>query len=107
MALHYIQSFQELIKRMKEHDMNMHIYKRYIDDINVAVEDKKDDTDETKKKEGYQEAESEQREKIEADEKIMKKIKDIGNGIHPSIQLEVDYPSKHKDGKMPMLDVKI
>ena len=98
---------KELIKRMKENDMNMHIYKRYIDDINVAVEDKKNDRDETKRKEGYQEAESERQEKIKADRKIMEKIKDIGNKIHPSIQLEIDYPSKHEDGKMPMLDVKI
>ena len=37
----------------------------------------------------------------------MNKIKEIGNGIHPSIQLEIDYPSKHQDNKMPILDVKI
>ena len=31
----------------------------------------------------------------------------IGNDIHPSIPLEVDFPSNHEDGKMPILDLKV
>ena len=31
----------------------------------------------------------------------------IGNSIHPSIQIEVDFPSNHEDGKMPVLDLKV
>ena len=34
-------------------------------------------------------------------------IKQIGNDIDPSIQLEVDYPSKHQGGKLPILDLKV
>ena len=34
-------------------------------------------------------------------------IQDIGNDIHPSTQLEVEFPSNHEDGKMPILDLKI
>ena len=34
-------------------------------------------------------------------------IKQVGNDIHPSIQLEVDYPSKHQDGKLPILALKV
>ena len=34
-------------------------------------------------------------------------IKDVGNSIDPSIQLEVDVPSNHEDGKMPILDLKV
>ena len=37
----------------------------------------------------------------------MEKVRQIGNNIHPSIQLEVDYPSKHNDNKMPILDLKV
>ena len=37
----------------------------------------------------------------------MKFIKAVGNDIHESIQLEIDYPSKHQDGKMPILDLKV
>ena len=49
---------------------------------------------------------------ISDDERTMTLIKkktkqQIGNDIHPSIQLEVDYPSKHQDGKLPILDLKV
>ena len=37
----------------------------------------------------------------------MKTLQAIGNSIHPSIQLEIDYPSRHSDRKMPTLDLKI
>ena len=37
----------------------------------------------------------------------MELLKQIGNGIHKSIQLEIDYPEKHEDKKMPLLDVKV
>ena len=41
------------------------------------------------------------------DERTMMLIKQVGNDIHPSIQLEVDYPSKHQDGKLPILDLRV
>ena len=31
----------------------------------------------------------------------------IRNYIHLSIQVEVDYPSKHQDRKLPILDLKV
>ena len=31
----------------------------------------------------------------------------IGNSIHPSIRLELDYPSRHEDGKLLILDLKV
>ena len=34
----------------------------------------------------------------------MKKLQEIGNGIHPSIQVTVDYPSNNPNGRMPVLD---
>ena len=52
-------------------------------------------------------AESIEGETPEPDAVIMRKIKEMGNEIHPSIQLETDYPSKNPDKKMPLLDVKI
>ena len=39
--------------------------------------------------------------------RVMEKVKSIGNEIHRSIQLEDDYPLKHSDGKVPILDVKV
>ena len=34
-------------------------------------------------------------------------VRGIGNNIHPSIQLEVDYPSNYEDRKMPLLDLRV
>ena len=41
------------------------------------------------------------------DEMCMELVKDIGNSIHSSIQIEVDYPSRHEDNLMPILDLKV
>ena len=35
------------------------------------------------------------------DERTMRLVRDVGNAIHPSIRLEIDYPSNHPDGKCP------
>ena len=37
----------------------------------------------------------------------MELIRCIGDSIHPSIQLEIDCPSRHIDKKMPILDIKV
>ena len=42
---------------------------------------------------------------IPSDKRTMEVLREIGNSIHPSIQLEVDYPSNNEDGKMPILDL--
>ena len=40
-------------------------------------------------------------------EKTMKLLQTIANHIHPSIRMTTDYPSKHEDSKVPMLNVQI
>ena len=42
-----------------------------------------------------------------ADERTMMIVKEIGDVIHPSIRLDVDYPSEHQDNKIPALDMKV
>ena len=42
-----------------------------------------------------------------AGERTMMIVKEIGDDIHPSIRLDVDYPSKHQDNKIPILDMKV
>ena len=83
---------ERLIEKMKANNMNVWVYSRYVDDINVVVSRKGEEQEPT--------GESE-------DEICMKKIVALGNEIHPSIQLEVDYPSNHQDMKIPILDVKV
>ena len=35
---------------------------------------------------------------IPGDRRTMEVVRDLGNSIHPSNQLEVDYPSNNEDG---------
>ena len=32
---------------------------------------------------------------------------EVGNSIHSSISVKSDFPSKNRDGKMPLLDLKV
>ena len=71
--------------KIEEEGIKTVVYKRYVDDINLVVEVKKD---------------------VEEDE-LWKKVKDIGDSIHESIQLEADYPARYDDQKVPILDIKV
>ncbi|KXJ13364.1 hypothetical protein AC249_AIPGENE20467 [Exaiptasia diaphana] len=45
--------------------------------------------------------------KQKSNDKIsMRLLQEIGNRIHESIEITVDYPSKHDGGKLPILDLK-
>ena len=46
-------------------------------------------------------------ERVSSDQRTMLLIKQLGDDIHSSIQLEVDYPSNHRDQKLPILDLKV
>ena len=61
------------------------MYKRYVDDINLIVE----------VDEGTE------------DRELWNKIREIGDSIHESIQLEADYSDKYPDKKVPILDIKV
>ena len=41
------------------------------------------------------------------DEVMMELMNEIGDSIHPSIQLTTDYPSKNQDEKIPILNLKV
>ena len=43
----------------------------------------------------------------ESDELTMTLLNEIGDSIHPSIQLTIDYPSGNQDSKMPILNLKM
>ena len=87
---------KQMIEKLRENDIILLIYKRYVDDINFIINTLKQ----------IQEGRNKE-EKEREDQRIMDKIREIGNTIHKSIELETDTPSKHKDKKMPVLDLKV
>ena len=93
--------------RLNEAGIVSRLIKRYVDDINLAVDElpvgtRYEDGMLLVKDEKVAEDLS-----IPADRRTMAIIRQIGNSIHPSIQLETDCPSNHEDEKMPILDLKV
>ena len=88
-------------------EIRLKIHERYIDDSNLA-------TKQTEKGARYdgekvvitEESRNEDAE-IPDDERTMKFLQSVANSIHPSIRMTIDYPSKHVEGKVPMLDLKM
>ncbi len=76
---------RQMRARIEEDGMKTVMYKKYVDDINLVIEV----SDET-----YENA-------------VTKRIKDTGDKIHSSIQLEADCPANHPDHKVPILDIKV
>ena len=91
--------------REKIGSLNMEIllYKRYVDDINICSYEVEPGT----KYENGNVIRTGEDDSLDADERCFEILKSVGDSIHESIQLEVDYPSKHNDGKIPILDVKV
>ena len=81
---------KELLKRLEELGIDLIVYKRYVDDIMIAVR---------KIIEEFRQGE-------EDDETTIERIRVIGESIHQSIKLTKEVPSKNDDRKLPVLDLK-
>ncbi|PFX34698.1 hypothetical protein AWC38_SpisGene381 [Stylophora pistillata] len=95
--------------KMNEFGLRVRMYKRCDDDINVVVDAPGAGLRFIENEGRVIRGEDilEQELAIEADKRCMNLVQKIGNSIHPSISLEVDYSSQHADGKLPILDLKV
>ena len=96
-----------LISRLSDLGIVARLCKRYVDDVNFATIELPVGTRYANGKLYVDEEAVEGDMLISGDKRTMEVVKSIGNGLHPSIQLEVDCPSNHEDGKMPILDLKV
>ena len=92
---------------LREMGIPLYMYKRYVDDINVVVGRVEPGTRFINGTLTVNDDARIQDKDRSTDEQCMALLKEIGNDIHKSIQIEVDYPSKHTDGKLPILDLKV
>ncbi|KAJ7323144.1 hypothetical protein OS493_032147 [Desmophyllum pertusum] len=99
----------ELTGRVAENGLKVWVYKRYVDDIDVIMNAPNSGLRfvESECKVVQDENIAELERDLKADKRCMLLVQSIGNSIHPSIELEVDYPSQHGDGKLPILDLKV
>ena len=84
-----------LLENMTSNGIDAVVYGRYKDDVNFVLQ--------------VDNVEGEIEFGEERDKRVMKKVKDLANSIHPSIQVEVDcgynHPERH--GRLPILDVEV
>ena len=81
---------------------------RYVDDINMAVQATKPRR--IRYREGLMTIDKTATDgdrEISAKARTMNIINEVRDVIHPSIKQKVDYPSKHEDGKRPIMDWKV
>ena len=77
---------KQLLQKVSENGMKIELYKRYVDDCDIIVDDFKEDT---------------------TDKEVVQKISEIADTIDPCIRTTYDYCSNYADGRVPMLDLKI
>ena len=84
----------QLISRLHEEFMTVVIYKRYKDDINFIID-----------KAMLEGVENHTKEQIE--EIVIQTVKEKADQIDSDIQVTADISSRHIDGKLPLLDLKV
>ena len=75
---------KQLLQKLHDHAYIIHLYGRYVDDINIAADSRNKNEKET-----------------------MQHIQTIANSIHPSISVTIDYPSNNPNNRLPVLDLEM
>ena len=81
---------KELLKKCEEQTIDIQLYRRYKDDVNLAIDPS--------------EAVSIP---VKDDISVMKKMKELADSIDPSLTVSTDCSSNHIDGKTPVLDIRV
>lgn len=97
---------KQLHIKMKQIGLELRMYKKYVDDINKVM----DVTTPGLRFDGTKLISSETNEEdleLEGNERVMWLLRTVANSIYYSIEMKVDCPSRHKDRRMPILDLKV
>lgn len=98
---------RSLISRLTGLGIELRMCKRYVDDVNLAMNELPLGTRYSNGTVSIDDGAIEEDLHVPGDKRTMDIVKAIGNSVHPSIQLEVDVPSNHPDNRMPILDLKV
>ena len=100
---------RKLIKKLEKLGWTPKMIKRYVDDLNAVMKALRPGTvyKSVKERLEVRKDKAEEDQGREEDKITMEVFKDIANSIDKSIKVEVDFASKHEDGMMPILDMKM
>jgi uncharacterized protein YktA (UPF0223 family) len=88
----YMSHWDEIFKRkMSDRNINVKLYQRYEDDIDLIIENEKENMKSQKDKENN----------------TLRECMTIADSIHKSIKVTGDIPSNYDDCKLPILDLKV
>ena len=97
---------RNLKKKLEEVNIVNELMKIYVDDFNGIFQPVKAGLQYRDGKLVHNVEKEKKDENIPDDKRTMNVVKDIANSIDSMITMTIDVPSKHQDGKVPMLDVK-
>ena len=95
---------KKLLAKLQDIGLTTLLYKRYVDDINVAMQAVPCGAT---LQDGRMVIDVDRVDEQADDIRTMSILKQVGDSIHASIQLETDCPSNNADGKVPILDLKL
>ena len=85
---HWDQQFLEILSA---NNIDTKLYKRYKDDINLIIENEKENG----------------KDQTEKENNSLHECIELADSIHPSIQMTGDIPSNYPDNRLPILDLKV
>ena len=97
---------KELLRKLEELNIEVLLYKRYVDDVNIIFVAPDAKTEYITNDEGRGQLVFNEGREVGKEENGMIILKKVGNTIHNSIQVKTDYPSLHTDNKLLLLDIK-
>ena len=98
---------RQLLAKFEELGIRVKLYKRYIDDMTICLKVLVLGMKFVEGKLEYNQEKEDEDKDLPEDKRTFKLLQEIGNSIHPSIQLEIDVASNHEDKKVPILDLKM
>ena len=98
---------REVRRKLAMLGINVRLYLRYVDDINIVIEVPRRGARYKSGKLTYLKEDADSDKEIEDDKRAMLLFQEVGNSIHKSIQVEIEVASKFADRKMPILDLKV
>ena len=98
---------RQLTNKLEEVNIRPKLHERYVDDTNICTKETPVGARYEQGRITITEESRTEDEDMPNDERTMKLLQTIANTIHASIRMTIDYPSKYRDKKVPMLDLKL
>ena len=98
---------RQLKEKLRAIDFHLKLHDRYVDDTNIVARQMAVGARYINGQVVITDQSVGEDQDVPDDERTMKLFQSIASTIHPSIRVTIDYPSKHQEKKVPMLDLRM